>query len=108
MPAQMRTPNPGLLDSLVFQPYLGSDFANAYPPNVKAQIDKYVQRYNSYRSKRPRRDDSGSEKMVHDAWVLYETRLVAFSDDPRGPALAAAYVDRLKPCYEWEGLPRLS
>jgi hypothetical protein len=102
-PAQSRTPTPGLLDLLVFWPYFGSDFANGYAPDVKAQIDQYMQRYNSYRSKRPRRDDSGLEKMVQAAWVGYETRLVALSDDPRAPALAAAYVNRLKPCYEWEG-----
>jgi hypothetical protein len=89
---------------LVFWPYFGSSFANAYTPDVKAEIDKYLQRYNSYQSKRPKRDDSGLEDMVHTALVGYEARLVALSDNPRAPALAAAYVDRLRPCYEWEGM----
>jgi len=41
--------------------------------------------------------------MVYTAWVGYERKLAAVSGDPKAPALAAAYVDRLRPCYEWEG-----
>jgi hypothetical protein len=32
-----------------------------------------------------------------------ERRLVAVSDGSAAPGLAVAYVDRLRPCYEWEG-----
>ena len=41
--------------------------------------------------------------MVHEAQVRYERRLAATSSDQNAPALAAAYVDSLRPCYEWEG-----
>lgn len=41
--------------------------------------------------------------MVQFAQVNYERRLVAVTNDPRAPALAAEYVDSLRPCYEWEG-----
>jgi hypothetical protein len=41
--------------------------------------------------------------MVHDALIAYERRLVAWTDDKGARTLAAAYVDRLRPCYEWEG-----
>ena len=103
--AQTRTAKPGLLDVLVFWPYFGSDFVKAYPPAVKTQIEMYLQRYNSYQSKRPKPDDdSRLADIVRSASVDYERRLVALSDDPRAPALAAAYVDRLRPCYEWEGM----
>jgi hypothetical protein len=41
--------------------------------------------------------------MLYSSVVRYEGKLVAVSGDPRAPALAAAYVDSLRPCYEWEG-----
>ena len=41
--------------------------------------------------------------MVQAAQVNYKRRLVAVSNDREAPALAAAYVDNLRPCYEWEG-----
>ena len=42
--------------------------------------------------------------MFYDARVRYERRLAAVSDHRQAPTLAAAYVDQLRPCYEWEGL----
>ena len=41
--------------------------------------------------------------MVYGAQVRYERLLVATSDDSTVSALAMTYVDRLRPCYEWEG-----
>ena len=41
--------------------------------------------------------------MVLDAWVRYERKLAAVSDNPGVAALAMAYVKDLRPCYEWEG-----
>ena len=41
--------------------------------------------------------------MVHAARLRYERKLAALSDDPEAGTMAAAFVDRLKPCYEWEG-----
>jgi hypothetical protein len=35
--------------------------------------------------------------------VRYERRLVAVSSSPEAPALAFAYVNTVKLCYEWEG-----
>ena len=75
----------------------------AYPPHVRAELQKYLQRYKSYQSKRSRPPAPGLEAMVYSVWVAYERRLVAASEDPNAPALAAEYVDYLRPCYEWEG-----
>jgi hypothetical protein len=75
----------------------------AYPPDASAELQRYLQRYKAYRSKRVRSMKSGLDAMVYTAWVGYERKLAAVSGDPKAPALAAAYVDRLRPCYEWEG-----
>lgn len=75
----------------------------AYPPLVRAELQKYLQRYKSYQSKRSRPPARGVESMVYFVRVAYERRLVAASDDPKAPALAAEYVDFLRPCHEWEG-----
>jgi hypothetical protein len=98
-------PDPGdaLLDVLVWGTHMSIDPA-AYPPALRAELELHLHRSMAYVSKRlilvPR---SGLWEMVHSAQVNYERRLVAVSDDPRAPALAAAYVNRLRPCYEWEG-----
>ena len=75
----------------------------AYPPDASAELQRYLQRYKAYRSKRVRSMKSGLDAMVYTAWVGYERKLAAVSGDPKASALAAAYVDRLRPCYEWEG-----
>jgi hypothetical protein len=75
----------------------------AYPPDASAELQRYLQRHKAYRSKRVRSMKSGLDAMVYTAWVGYERKLAAVSGDPKAPALAAAYVDRLRPCYEWEG-----
>ena len=75
----------------------------AYPPDASAELQRYLQRYKAYRSKRVRSMKSGLDAMVYTAWVGYQRKLAAVSGDPKAPALAAAYVDRLRPCYEWEG-----
>jgi hypothetical protein len=41
--------------------------------------------------------------MVYESQVGYERRLVAVSSNGTAAKLASEYVDRLKPCYEWEG-----
>jgi hypothetical protein len=41
--------------------------------------------------------------MVYTVQVRYEAKLAAVADSPRAPDLALAYVERLRPCYEWEG-----
>ena len=41
--------------------------------------------------------------MVYTAQTNYERKLATFSDDPRTADMARAYVESLRPCYEWEG-----
>lgn len=75
----------------------------AYNPELRAELGKVLKRSRAYRSQR--REPVGSEllKMVHSELVQYERLLVSVTDDSRAPAAAAAYVDQLRPCYEWEG-----
>lgn len=98
-------------DSLVDVLVWGADLQidpSAYSPAVKKALERHLSRSKAYRSKRARPVrslplNSGLESMVYDSEVRYERKLVAVSDDPQAPALAAAYVDSLRPCYEWEG-----
>ena len=74
-----------------------------HSPGVKAELEELLQRSERYRSKRGRPSNSSELAMVHGAQVRYERLLVATSDDSTVSALAMTYVDRLRPCYEWEG-----
>lgn len=91
-----------LVDLLVFGADLPVDMAS-YPPYVRAELEKYLQRDRRYRSKRPRPANSPDSEMLFHALVRYERRLAAVTDDPKAAVLALAYVDNLRPCYEWEG-----
>jgi hypothetical protein len=91
-----------LVDMLVWGADLPLDLS-AYSPKVKAELERHLLRYKGYRSERRRPVKAGALEMVYTAWVRYERKLVAVSGDPRAPALAAAYVESLRPCYEWEG-----
>jgi hypothetical protein len=75
----------------------------AYPQAVKVELEEYLRRFESYRSTRIVPAGPGDLHMAYVARVAYERRLVAVSDNPQAPALAVAYVDDLRPCYEWEG-----
>ncbi len=91
-----------LVDVLLFASP-GQIDLNVYPSDVRTELARYLARYRAYRSQRPRPAKAASvEGMVYDARVSYERRLAAASADPKAPALAAAYVDSLRPCYEWE------
>jgi len=97
-----RPANPdGVLDVLVWGTHMSIDPA-AYSQPVRAAVEQHLRRAMAYVSKRPVPPYPEGE-MVQNAQVTYERRLVAVSDDPRAPALASAYVDSLRPCYEWEG-----
>jgi hypothetical protein len=74
-----------------------------YSGALRAEVEEHLRRAAQYRSERPV-PSSGELKMVYEAQVGYERRLVAASRDRSAPRLATAYVDRLRPCYEWEGL----
>jgi hypothetical protein len=90
-----------LLDLLVWGRHVTID-PTGYDPDVRFEIEQHVRRFTAYQSKRP--VPRGSEmRMVHSAWVHYERLLAAASSAPDASALAASYVDRLRPCYEWEG-----
>jgi hypothetical protein len=95
------TPGDQLLDVLVWGAHMQIDPA-AYPAALKAEVDRYLRRSNAYRSARTAPDSLEMQK-VHEGEVIYERRLVAVSDDTAAPSLAVAYVDGLRPCYEWEG-----
>jgi hypothetical protein len=99
--AQGLHPKYTLLDMLVYGAFLEID-ETAYSPAIRAQIDQYQSRYDSYRSKRGT-PTGGEARMVHAAKVRYERRLVAISTSANAHALAFAYVTDLAPCYEWEG-----
>jgi len=91
-----------LVDRLLFEATHPIDL-NAYSPDVRIELQRYLQRYAAYHSERPRPMKLASEQgMVYSAWVAYERRLAAASPDPRAPTAAKGYVDRLRPCYEWE------
>jgi hypothetical protein len=96
------SPSDALVDVMVWGADLRID-ANAYSPEVKAELEKHLKRSNAYRSKRARPTNSSELDMVYAADARYERRLVAVSDDPKAQALAVAYVDSLQPSYEWEG-----
>jgi hypothetical protein len=95
-------PGDALVDMVLWGAHLKID-PDAYSPEIKAEVDKHLQRSAGYRSERRRPTNSSELEMVFAAQVGYERRLVAVSDDPMAPALARAYVDSLRPCYEWEG-----
>ena len=90
-----------LLDLLLWGIDRGIDIT-AYTPEVDAELDKVLRRSRAYESRR--REPVRSElEMSHAAQVRYERLLVAMADDSGAPALAVAYVNQLRPCYEWEG-----
>lgn len=95
-----------LLDLLLF-PVAPPIDLNAYPPDLRVELQRYLQRYKAYRSKRHRPVmpglGRGEDDMIYSAWTDFERRLAAVSADPSAPALAEAYVTQMKPCYEWEG-----
>jgi hypothetical protein len=99
----------GILDLLLFPATPALDL-NTYSASadIRTELQRYLQRYKAYRSTRqhPVRPGltRGEESMIYSAWIAYERSLVAVTADPRASALAKEYVDRLTPCYEWEGL----
>jgi hypothetical protein len=91
-----------LLDLLLWGIGRGID-TTAYIPEVDAELDKVLRRSQTYESQRHEPMRPSELQMLHAAQVRYERLLVAMADDSKAPALAVRYVDRLRPCYEWEG-----
>ena len=77
-----------LVDLLVWGSYVQID-PNAYSPAVQEEIKRHLQRSQEYRSARRSPTNSSELEMVYHAQISYERRLVAATDDPRAPALAA-------------------
>jgi hypothetical protein len=101
-PRPSASPGDAVLDMLVFGIHISIDPAQ-YEPALRREIEQFLRRASAYNSARPA-PSALDVRMVHAAQVSYETRLAAVSEDSRAPALAASYVTRLRPCYEWEGL----
>jgi hypothetical protein len=91
-----------LVDLLVWGTHMTIN-PSEYSPTLKAEIERHITRFDTYRSERVQPGTSGELDMVYGAQVRYERGLVAVCDDPRAQALAVTYVDSLRPCYEWEG-----
>jgi hypothetical protein len=88
------------LDGLVWGP--DENVIAGYPPDVSTRFAEYRRRFMSYAPTRPEPRERGTAAQARAAQVQYERRLFAISRDA-GRAAASAYVDALKPCYEWEG-----
>jgi hypothetical protein len=90
-----------LLDALVFEPLLAFD-SRAYPADFRTELDGYLlgARRNLRQGRAP---DTREAALFQAARTRYAARLIAVGGD-EASALAAAYVDALRPCYEWEGL----
>jgi hypothetical protein len=69
---------------------------------LRIEVEQHLRRAKAYRSNRAEPSEPEAQ-MVYCAQINYERRLVAVSKNPSAPALAVAYVKRLRPCYEWEG-----
>jgi len=92
-----------ILDLLVWGAQMNVDLSD-YPPDVRADAEAVIARSKAYQSKRAQPTESdGLSRMVHQARVTYERRLVAMARTPGAEAAALAYVTDLAPCYEWEG-----
>src|SRR6185436_7927252 len=74
-----------------------------YPADLRAQIEQHRKRWMAYKSPRPQPTERSERTMGIPVLVRYERRLVAVSSSPEAPALAFAYVNTVKLCYEWEG-----
>jgi hypothetical protein len=101
--ASQSAPNPAdaVLDVLVWGTHVPIN-PDVYDPAVKPEIHKYLRRAMAYRSNKAG-PSGGEAQMVYTAQINYERNLAAVSDDPGAADIARAYVESLRPCYEWEG-----
>ena len=91
-----------LVDRLVWGTELTIDWT-AYSPQVRAEAQRHGERFQSYGAERRLPDGSSVLTTVFAARLRYERRLAAVSNAPEARVLAAEFVERLMPCYEWEG-----
>ncbi len=97
-----KTSDDALVAALLWGEYGGLDLS-AYPPEVRADLERARQRFEAYQSTRRRPINSSEAEMLHAVMVRYERLLVAPTAERNAPALAVEYVNELRPCYEWEG-----
>jgi hypothetical protein len=91
-----------LLNVVVFGTHMPID-ASTYSGALKVEVDAYLRRAAAYQPARPSPVSDALLEIVRQARVDYERRLVSVTDDPQAASLATDYVNRLRPCYEWEG-----
>jgi hypothetical protein len=96
------TQRDALLDLLLWGLHQNIELA-AFRSELHEELGSVLERSRAYQSQRRDPAGSGLLKMVHSKLVQYERLLVSVTDDSRAPSAAAAYADRLRPCYEWEG-----
>ena len=101
---QAGTANRKVLDAIVFYADLPIAVAE-FPPDFREDLNRYSQRLRGYRPRPRPRQLSSEMTMVYAAREGYESKLVAASTTSGVEQRAQAYVDTLKPCYEWEALP---
>lgn len=97
----VKTSEDALVAALVWGRYDDLDLAT-YPLDLKAELERARERFKAYRSPRRRSGNSPLDEIVHAAMVRYE-RLLVSAADREAQSLAVEYVDKLRPCYEWEG-----
>jgi len=90
-----------LLDALVFTPLVTLD-SRAYPADLRIELDGYLLRARQNLGT-GRAQPARLDMLVEEARTRYAARLVGIGGD-EAKALAAAYVEALRPCYEWEGV----
>jgi len=92
-----------ILDLLVWGAQMNVDLSG-YSSDVRGEAEAVIARSKAYQSKRPQpANPDGPSRMVHQARVTYERRLVAMARTPEADLSALGYVTDLAPCYEWEG-----
>jgi hypothetical protein len=92
----------GVVDVIVFYADPPRD-VQRYAPEVQRELQRFVERVRAYRP-RSRPAGLGSVmRMVYAAREGYEAKLVAAATAEGTDHAAQAYVDALRPCYEWEG-----
>jgi hypothetical protein len=89
-----------ILTGLVWRARIAVD--STAPRELRSAAAAYNRRSSAYVPKR-RSEPLAEFKMIAPVWAEYERRLVAISSEPNAVALARAYVDSLRPPYEWEG-----
>ena len=97
-------PADALLNVLVFGAHAAAIDASQYTADLRRPIEAYLQRTERFITRLPHDAPPNTDlELVQQAWMRYEKKLAALSDDDRAANLAVEFVQQLKPCYETEG-----